>query len=52
MTMTALVGHLMETDFTREFQNWQSVPVAMLFEAQVVKQVREVHPQTLKTKRI
>jgi DNA topoisomerase-3 len=42
LTMTALVGHLMETDFTGEYRNWQSVPIASLFEAPIVKHVKPV----------
>jgi DNA topoisomerase-3 len=41
MTMTALVGHLMEVKFPKSFENWQTVPFVQLFEAPIDKKVKD-----------
>ena len=42
MVMTALMGHLMETDFTSEYKSWNQATTKQLFHAQVTKYVKEV----------
>ncbi|KND04904.1 uncharacterized protein SPPG_08857 [Spizellomyces punctatus DAOM BR117] len=41
IVMTALLGHLMESDFPAEYRNWKAVPPMGLFDATVIKSVRE-----------
>ncbi|KAI9102732.1 DNA topoisomerase [Phlyctochytrium arcticum] len=41
VVMTALLGHIMETDFPQEYKNWQSMPPMSLFEANIVKSVKK-----------
>ena len=41
VTMTALLGHLMEHDFGKEYSHWNQVNIASLFEANIHKYVKE-----------
>lgn len=38
--MTALLGHLMESDFVEAYKGWNSQTTAMLFSAEIVKGVK------------
>ncbi|KAI8926917.1 DNA topoisomerase [Entophlyctis helioformis] len=40
VVMTALLGHLMETEFEPQWKRWQLATLQMLFEAVIVKRVR------------
>jgi DNA topoisomerase-3 len=40
-TMTALLGHLMELEFTPEYKSWNNQTTPQLFQAPIVKKVRE-----------
>lgn len=57
MTMTSVMGHLMELDFTEQFSKWQSCSPAQLFHAPIVQRVPDVrsniftHNQLIKDKK-
>ncbi|KAJ3278768.1 DNA topoisomerase 3-alpha, partial [Borealophlyctis nickersoniae] len=38
--MTALVGHLMESDFPPQYKSWKSVPPNFLFDAPIYKEIK------------
>ena len=42
MTMTSVSGHIMEIDFSEEYQKWTGCPVIDLFMAPIVKTVNKV----------
>ncbi len=41
VTMTALLGHLMEMEFSLEFKGWNNNTTPQLFDAPVMKKVKE-----------
>ena len=41
VTMTCLLGHLMDLEFTPEFRNWNNQTTDQLFTAPVVRKVKE-----------
>jgi len=40
--MTALLGHLLSSDFPPEYQSWRGIPFLQLMEAPIIKKVPEV----------
>jgi hypothetical protein len=45
--MTALLGHLMELDFTSDFKTWSHSTIPQLFNAQIIKQVKKAHKSNI-----
>ncbi|KAJ3011123.1 DNA topoisomerase [Thoreauomyces humboldtii] len=41
VVMSAVMGHLMESDFTPEYKNWKSIPCVHLFDARIVHAVKK-----------
>ena len=42
VTMTAVVGHLLSSDFQSQYRSWRNVAPVELFEAGILKQTTKV----------